>query len=61
MTSDSYRAIIGLIISGNNIIAIDVLQKEKKDGAITEDDLNSLKKVVQKITDSYIEKVDEML
>lgn len=41
--------------------AIDNLQKAKKDGEISEDDLNSLKKDVQVITDKYVAQVDELL
>ncbi|MCI5065630.1 ribosome recycling factor [bacterium] len=48
-------------IRGHRRTAIDQLQKEKKDGSLSEDDLNSLKKDVQAVTDSYVSQVDELL
>ena len=41
--------------------AIDELQKQKKDGDISEDDLNSLKKEVQAITDTFVAQIDDLL
>jgi ribosome recycling factor len=40
--------------------ANDVLKKEQKDGVITEDEFHKDKDDVQKLTDSYCEKVDAM-
>ena len=40
--------------------AIDQLQKEKKDGELSEDDLKGLKKEVQTITDTFTSQVDEL-
>ena len=41
--------------------AIDELTKQKKDGDISEDDLGSLKKVIQTVTDKYVAQIDELL
>ena len=38
---------------------MDALKKAQKEGAITEDDLGSYEKDVQKLTDDYVKKVDE--
>jgi ribosome recycling factor len=40
---------------------MDGLKKMEKDGEISEDDLRSLSDEVQKLTDSYVGKVDEAL
>jgi ribosome recycling factor len=39
----------------------DDIEKLKKDGHISEDDVERMEKEVQKITDEYIEKIDETL
>lgn len=39
---------------------IEILKKQEKASEITEDDLKSLTKEVQEITDSYIKKIDEV-
>lgn len=39
----------------------DALKKMQKDGELTEDDLKAAQDEVQKITDNYIKKVDEMV
>jgi ribosome recycling factor len=41
--------------------AIEHLKKESKSGAITEDQLLSAEKEVQKLTDQYIAKIDSHL
>lgn len=40
---------------------MDALKKMEKDSEISEDDLRSLSEDVQKLTDSYIQKIDEAL
>lgn len=40
---------------------IDKLKKLKKDSAITEDDLHSGEEKIQKITDKFIKRIDEMV
>ena len=41
--------------------AIDTLKAEKKKGDITEDDLTGSEKEVQKLTDTYVKKIDDHL
>lgn len=41
--------------------AMDVFKKQKKDGELTEDDLKSVEEDVQKLTDKYVKKVDDMI
>ena len=41
--------------------ALDLLRKNQKDGKITEDELAAAEKDVQKLTDTYIEKLDKTL
>jgi ribosome recycling factor len=41
--------------------AIDTLKAEKKKGDITEDDLTGGEKEVQKLTDTYVKKIDDHL
>ena len=38
---------------------VDKVKADKKNGEITEDDLKDLEKDIQKVTDSYIEKIDD--
>jgi ribosome recycling factor len=38
---------------------IDSLKKAEKEGKITEDDLGSYEKEIQKVTDSFVKKIDE--
>ncbi|MES2572583.1 MAG: ribosome recycling factor [Verrucomicrobiota bacterium] len=38
---------------------IDTLKKAEKEGKITEDDLESYEKEIQKVTDSFIKKIDD--
>jgi len=38
---------------------MDALKKSQKDGKITEDDLGLYEKDVQKLTDSYVKKIDD--
>ncbi len=40
---------------------VDEIKKEQKDGAIPEDDAHKLTAEIQKITDEYVEKVDEVV
>ena len=40
--------------------ALDALKKAQKDGKITEDELESYEKEVQKVTDSFVKKIDEV-
>lgn len=40
---------------------IDALKKSQKDGDITEDDLETSEKEVQKLTDSFIDKIDKLV
>lgn len=40
--------------------ALDALKKAQKDGKITEDELESYEKDVQKVTDSFVKKIDEV-
>jgi ribosome recycling factor len=40
--------------------ALDSLKKAQKDGKITEDELESYEKEVQKVTDSFVKKIDEV-
>ena len=40
---------------------MDQLKKEQKGGAMTEDQLATAEKEVQKLTDGYIEKIDKAL
>jgi ribosome recycling factor len=40
---------------------IDALKKAQKDGKITEDDLESYEKEVQKLTDGFVKKIDDSL
>lgn len=40
---------------------IDGLKKAQKDGTITEDDLGSYEKQIQKLTDAYVKKIDDAL
>jgi ribosome recycling factor len=39
--------------------ALDSLKKAQKDGKITEDELESYEKEVQKVTDTFVKKIDE--
>jgi len=41
--------------------ALEGFKKQKKDGEITEDDLKSLETQIQKLTDKFVAKVDEMI
>ncbi len=41
--------------------ALEALRKLQKDGTITEDELESAEKDVQKLTDTYVEKIDKSL
>jgi len=41
--------------------ALDDYRKKEKNGEITEDDLKDAEKEIQKITDEYIEKIDELV
>ena len=38
--------------------ALDDYKKKKKDGEVTEDDLNEIEKDIQKLTDKYIKEID---
>ena len=38
---------------------IDALKKGQKDGGLTEDDLDSYEKEIQKLTDGFVKKIDE--
>jgi ribosome recycling factor len=38
---------------------IDAIKKAQKDGAITEDDLSSYEKEIQKLTDGFVKKIDD--
>ena len=49
------------IIRAHRRDAIEALRKDKKEGNLTEDDLASLEKDVQALTDKYGKKVDELL
>jgi len=40
---------------------IDLIKKAQKEGAISEDDLGSYEKEVQKLTDQFVKKIDEAL
>lgn len=40
---------------------MDSLKKMEKDGAISEDDLRTMSDAVQKLTDTYVKKVDDLL
>lgn len=40
--------------------AMDALKKSEKDGAMTEDDLKTFEKDVQKLTDDFVKKVDDL-
>jgi ribosome recycling factor len=40
--------------------AMDEAKKQEKDGALTEDDLHSLEKDIQKVTDDAVKKIDQM-
>ena len=40
---------------------MDLIKKEKKDSVITEDDQKLLEEKLQKLTDEYIKKVDQMV
>jgi len=50
-----------ITIRNHRRAVIDILSKQKKEGDISEDDLNTLKKEVQGITDKYTAQVDELL
>ena len=41
--------------------ALEGFKKQKKDGEITEDDLKNLETQIQKLTDKFVAKVDEMI
>ena len=41
--------------------ANDLAERDEKAGDISEDDANREKRAIQKLTDSYIDKIDEML
>lgn len=41
--------------------AMDAFKKQKKDGELTEDDLKGIENDVQKLTDNYVKKVDDMI
>jgi len=40
---------------------IDLLKKAQKDGSITEDDLASYEKEIQKLTDGFVKKIDDAI
>ncbi|MGA1190690.1 MAG: ribosome recycling factor [Bdellovibrionota bacterium] len=50
-----------ITIRNHRRAVLEILQKQKKEGDISEDDLNSLKKDVQAITDAHTAQIDELL
>jgi ribosome recycling factor len=50
-----------IAIRGNRKDAMDALKKSEKDKVITEDDKKSGEEQIQKITDEFVKKVDEIL
>ena len=40
---------------------IDALKKAQKDGSLSEDDLESYEKEIQKLTDGFVKKIDDAI